>query len=240
MGAQHKSSKNKPDNFKVASKQAPSKVKSHIAGAKKKSVHAPVKKENLKKIIPVIAAKTKIDAKVKAKTAPLLIKNATKLTKAKDSEVKTAKEVVLEVPAARGVAILKDGKKKAKSESSSQALAKKRCREPGCDHDGALNMYCRLHYIINWRKIKRKEAILASGQLNNYVEELVNKYPEKYLEVIRQDLASEKDWSKVVIDLELESQDDEIVGDDDADAPMHDSGGSKRDRADFEDDGDAF
>ena len=130
-----------------------------------------------------------------------------------------AKEVVLEVPAPKGVALLaKEGKGKKPTKAEVAAAAKlKRCREPGCEHDFTLQGYCRLHYIKNWRRIKRKEAILASGQLNNYVEELVNKYPDKYLDVIRQDLASEKEWSKVVTDLELESSEEELGADEDLD-----------------------
>lgn len=155
---------------------------------------------------------------------------------------KGKKEVVLEVPAPKGVALLgKEGKKKGKGAAAEAraAASKNRCREPGCDHDHSLAGYCRLHYIKNWRKIKRKEAIIASGQLNNYVEELVNKYPDKYLEVIRQDLASEKDWAKVVVDLELESSEEESGGDDESDAmPETVRGGSSR--GEFEDEGESF
>jgi hypothetical protein len=127
-------------------------------------------------------------------------------------------EVVVEVPAPKGVALLGREKKKGKSAEAQAAAGKRRCREPGCDHEALIHGYCRLHYIKNWRKIKRKEAILASGQLNNYVEELVNKYPDKYLDVIRQDLASEKEWAKVVVDLELESADEEAGAEEDLDA----------------------
>lgn len=145
-------------------------------------------------------------------------------------------ELVVEVPAPKGVALLgREGKKKSRS-SESSASHKKRCREPGCEHELLLGGYCRLHYIKNWRKIKRKEAILASGQLNNYVEELVSKYPDKYLDVIRQDLASEKDWVKVVVDLELESSDEEGSGDEDLEGVAE---GVRRER-EFDDDSDSF
>ena len=90
----------------------------------------------------------------------------------------------------------------------------------------------------NWKKIKRKEAILATGQLNNYVEELVSKYPDRYLDVIRQDLSSEKDWAKVIVDLELDGGTDE-VGEDEAEAGAAAEGGSRRER-DFDDDSDSF
>lgn len=156
------------------------------------------------------------------------------------TKAKGKKELLVEVPAPKGIAILgREGKKKGKpSAAELQAIAaKKRCREPGCDHDFSLSGYCRLHYIKNWRKIKRKESIIASGQLNNYVEELVHKYPDKYLEVIRQDLASEKDWAKVVVDLELESSEEDANTEEEMDAVPE---GVRRDRGEFEDEGESF
>jgi len=157
-----------------------------------------------------------------------------------------AKEVVVEVPAPKGVAILtKETKvgKKSKAAAEAAAAKQRRCREPGCDHEFILVGYCRMHYIKNWRRVKRKEAILASGQLNNYVEELVSKYPDKYLDVIRQDLATEKEWGKAVVDLELEGSDEDGGGEEDIDAvaegvrPASGGGGA---RGEFDDEGDAF
>jgi len=77
------------------------------------------------------------------------------------------------------------------------------CREPACEFVSTLSGYCRLHYIKNWKKIKRKELILKEKKLNRYIEELVAKYPEKYVEVIRQDLSSDSEFAKIVQDLEL-------------------------------------
>lgn len=83
------------------------------------------------------------------------------------------------------------------------------CREVACEGLATTAGYCRLHYIKNWKKIKRKEIILKEGKLNQYIEELVAKYPDKYIEAIRQDLASDKDFAKVIHDLDLdEAMDD--------------------------------
>ncbi len=173
-------------------------------------------------------------------------KEAPKALKVKpEGKGKKAPEVVVVVPAPKGVALLtKEGKKKGKSAADGAVAKKNRCREPGCDVEASLLGYCRMHYIKNWRRIKRKEAILASGQLNNYVEELVNKYPDKYLDVIRQDLATEKEWGKVVVDLELEGVDDDSGNDEDIDSategarsPTGSAGGG---RGDFDDEGDTF
>lgn len=89
------------------------------------------------------------------------------------------------------------------------------CREVACETLATSGGYCRLHYIKNWKKIKRKELILKEKKLNQYIEELVAKYPDKYIEAIKQDLSDEKSFSKVIYDLELdESIDDIDVGED--------------------------
>lgn len=86
------------------------------------------------------------------------------------------------------------------------------CREVACEGLGTSAGYCRLHYIKNWKKIKRKDVILKEGKLNQYIEELVAKYPEKYIEAIRQDLANDKEFAKVIVDLDLDENDDDFEG----------------------------
>lgn len=86
------------------------------------------------------------------------------------------------------------------------------CREVACEGLGTTAGYCRLHYIKNWRKIKRKEVILKEGKLNIYIEELVAKYPEKYLEAIRSDLTNDKEFAKVIHDLDLDESIDDFEG----------------------------
>jgi hypothetical protein len=86
------------------------------------------------------------------------------------------------------------------------------CREVACEGLATSVGYCRLHYIKNWKKIKRKDVILKEGKLNQYIEELVNKYPDKYIEAIREDLANDKDFAKVIYDLDLDESVDDFEG----------------------------
>jgi uncharacterized protein YihD (DUF1040 family) len=109
------------------------------------------------------------------------------------------------------------------------------CREISCETTSSASGYCRLHYIKNWKKIKRKEVILREKKLNQYIEELVSKYPDKYIEAIRNDLADEKSFSKVIYDLELDEAIDDIDGGEDSDEEI--IGSFKRD---FEDSGEDF
>lgn len=109
----------------------------------------------------------------------------------------------------------------------------KMCRESGCENLATTKGYCRLDYIKNWKKIKRKEMILKEGKLNQYIEELVSKYPDKYIEVIRQDLSTEVNFNKVIHDLEL----DETIDDLDYDGDSIDSliGSIRKEDDDFGD-----
>ena len=86
------------------------------------------------------------------------------------------------------------------------------CREVACEGLATSVGYCRMHYIKNWKKIKRKDVILKEGKLNQYIEELVAKYPDKYIEAIRQDLANDKDFAKVIYDLDLDESSDDFEG----------------------------
>jgi hypothetical protein len=87
------------------------------------------------------------------------------------------------------------------------------CREVACEGLATTGGYCRMHYIKNWKKIKVKEVILKEGKLTHYIAELVAKYPEKYIDAIRDDLSSEKEFAKVIHDLDLDESVDDFEGD---------------------------
>jgi len=110
------------------------------------------------------------------------------------------------------------------------------CREVACELMSTTGGYCRMHYIKNWKKIKRKELILKEKKLNHYIEELVSKYPDKYIEAIRVDLASEKDFAKVIADLEI----DEALEDFEIETPENTDEGLLDNLKRFDDDGDVF
>ncbi len=101
-------------------------------------------------------------------------------------------------------------KASSKKESSIVISTADMCREMSCEAIPTTGGYCRAHYIKNWRKIKRKELILKEGKLNRYIEELVAKYPDKYIETIRTDLSNNAEFSKVVNELDLEEGLDEF------------------------------
>lgn len=97
------------------------------------------------------------------------------------------------------------------------------CIEKGCDNIRSTQSWCRLHYLKNWRAIQRKKEVLSEGKLQEYIEELVAKYPAKYVEAILKDLGDDKDFYKVLNELNItndfdfEEEDFESSDDDDRD-----------------------
>ncbi len=94
------------------------------------------------------------------------------------------------------------------------------CADKSCQRLIENSGYCRLFYIKNWGLIQRKRQIMGDGQLTRYIEEIVDKYPEKYLEAVRGDLLTHDAFQKVVITLELEADADAPTDEDDFDEAL--------------------
>lgn len=89
------------------------------------------------------------------------------------------------------------------------------CRVRDCDQVATVDGYCRYHYLLLWKKIQTRKHILIDGKLEKYVEDLMARYPDKFLEVIRKDLKSEKDFLSVIQEMEL---DDSALNENDSDS----------------------
>jgi len=85
------------------------------------------------------------------------------------------------------------------------------CRVRECDQAASVEGYCRYHYLLLWKRIQVRRKILADGKLERYVEELTSRYPDKFLEMIRKDLRTEKEFLNAIAELEI----DESAGDSD-------------------------
>lgn len=72
------------------------------------------------------------------------------------------------------------------------------CIAEGCKNVQTTKDFCRLHYLQNWKKIKKAAQKKAVDQLNKYVEGICKKYPERYMDVIRKDLKNGSDAEKPV------------------------------------------
>lgn len=88
------------------------------------------------------------------------------------------------------------------------------CKEDGCHNAATTKGYCRLHYLRHWKNIKEGEKRHAAERLNKYVEYICRKHPDRYMEVIKEDLRSptfEKDVERAIGD--DESSEEEIIFD---------------------------
>lgn len=110
------------------------------------------------------------------------------------------------------------GQEKPQSEEEiilTDAEGRRYCRARDCDQIAAVDVYCRYHYLLFWKKIQVRKKILVDGKLERYVEELTSRYPDKFLEMIRRDLRTEKDFLAAIQELEIDesAQDSEFEED---------------------------
>ena len=78
------------------------------------------------------------------------------------------------------------------------------CKVRDCDQISNVEGYCRYHYLLLWKKIQTRKHILLDGKLEKYVEDLMARYPDKFVEVIKKDLKTEKDFLSVIQELEID------------------------------------
>ena len=78
------------------------------------------------------------------------------------------------------------------------------CRVRDCDQISNVEGYCRYHYLLLWKKIQIRKHILIDSKLEKYVEDLMARYPDKFLDVIKKDLKTEKDFLSVIQEMELD------------------------------------
>ncbi|MBX7149439.1 hypothetical protein K1X76_10205 [bacterium] len=66
--------------------------------------------------------------------------------------------------------------------------ATKICKEKECKNEQTTMGYCRLHYLQNWKKIREKQKKKAVENLNKYVDHIMKRNPDSYIETIKHDL----------------------------------------------------
>lgn len=88
------------------------------------------------------------------------------------------------------------------------AEGRRYCKVKDCDQLSAVEGFCRYHYLALWKKIQTRKKILADGKLEKYIDELTSRYPDKYIEMIRRDLKTEKDFLSAIQELEIDDSAD--------------------------------
>jgi hypothetical protein len=209
---------------KTAKKTAKTKKPAKATGGSKKAPKLAKSKDKA-----VLAQKVaKLAGKVVARASKMMEKAATKAGNGKPEKQSKAA-----APAAAGIKEAGKGKgSKAdkKAELAAQLAAqvdapevvltnaegKQYCRVHDCDNASTTDGYCRFHYLALWKRNKIKAKILQGGKLDKYIEDLTNRYPDKYLEMLRKDLSSEKDFAMIVAEMDIEDGGEEAEGEEEA------------------------
>jgi hypothetical protein len=84
------------------------------------------------------------------------------------------------------------------------AEGRRYCRVKDCDQIATVDNYCRYHYLLFWKNIQSRKKILSEGKLERYIEDLTARYPDKYLELLKKDLRSEKEFMAAIQELEID------------------------------------
>lgn len=218
--------KAKAEPKKAASaKKAPAKVAKKAPAAKKVAKKAAAKEPKAKKgllnkIVGKLTPKKAAEkpAKAAVEKAPRKEAKAEKPVKEKAPakvKVEAPAEVVVK-SSQKNVAELTQeftDKKAAVEVLLTDAEGRVLCKFNGCDEIANVEGYCRYHYLLNWKRIQLKKKILSEGKLEKYINELTAKYPDKYIEMLKGDLKSEKDFLSVVNELEIDDSDNGMSDD---------------------------
>lgn len=202
--------------------------------APKKTAAKPAKKPGLKaaakKILKKVLAPKKAAPKPAAKPAPKAAAKPVKVTSAAApakaaAPKKGAKPIppkVLEKQAKKEKAAVTKGAKAPKevevvetAEAPAEeepveevyltdAEGRRFCRVRDCDQLAVVDTHCRYHYLAHWKRIQVRKKILTEGKLERYIEELTARYPDKFLEMLRKDLRSEKEFLGAIAELEID------------------------------------
>jgi hypothetical protein len=95
-------------------------------------------------------------------------------------------------------------KKKARKASRKKGMPELCIFQTCAPEDRKFQGLCRKCYMTNWKVIKGQAQEKAQRRLNAYVERITQKYPEDYLERIRDGLENEEIFNKMVAELELD------------------------------------
>ena len=147
--------------------------------------------------------------KIEAKAAAKKSSNVSEKTKKSDETpvAKNEKKALAKKAAKKSTTKESDGFSEAKVEEivyKTDSQGNRLCRASGCDQIAQVDGYCRYHYLLLWKKIQLRRKILSEGKLEKYIQDLTARYPDKYLEILRKDLKSEKDFLAAVQELEID------------------------------------
>ena len=205
---------------KSTKKTAKKSTKKKVAKSSKKTSKKVAKKTTKKQVKKTTSAKVAKKAK-KTKKVKTIKKTAVPSTRAPKKAATPKLTIVKEVVPPE--VILKEALNFLRT-FNFLASDSDDCSEKKCDNPATTGAYCRLHYVKNWKEIKKKEHILTEGTLIKYIEELTDKFSYKVITVLSEDMADEKKFYNALknmnIDVAEEFFDDSDDSSDESDIPF--------------------
>lgn len=193
----------------MASKKKKSKSK-----AKKKVKSS---KKTKKEVAPVkVQAKKKLSPKKKSAADPVRAKEKP----SKDNSLATFTESSL---SQNSEVVITD------------AEGRRYCKVTNCDQIASINdKYCRYHYLLFWKKIQIRNKILESSKLSDYIRKFTAVYSYKFIELIKKDLRTERDFLNLVEELQLDESPNSKKNNFDGDLINEIKGSSNSNEVEFE------
>lgn len=212
--AKKKVTKKKVAKKKVAKKKVAKKKVAKKKVAKKKAVKKTAKGSMLGKVLKKVSKTA--DKIMKKATAPAKAKAPVKKEAKPPVSVKETKEplniqdkMATQARIAEALAQVAKDKNTGKV-SITDAEGRVLCRSINCDQAAVVDGYCRYHYLLHWKKIQLRRKILSEGKLEKYVQDLTARYPDKFLDILAKDLASEKDFQQTCLELGITGSENEV------------------------------
>ena len=165
----------------------PKETKKELSKSKSKPIHTTAQKPTQKKLSPS-------SKKIKKDTAPIKKTLIASQSKAESISQKKDKEIfydAIEATFHNEQVVL------------TNAEGKQFCHHKECDQVATTDIYCRHHYISLWDLIQRKKKILEGGMLEKFMQEITTRYPDKFLDMIRKTLSTERDFTTTLQELEI-------------------------------------
>jgi hypothetical protein len=85
------------------------------------------------------------------------------------------------------------------------------CKESNCVSEQTAQGFCRLHYLKNWKKIRTDKKKKSLRSLNNYIENIMKRSPENYVDTLKEGLRGGSGDSEVNFSSHFSKDDFETV-----------------------------
>lgn len=193
-----------PDKKKVVAKAGAAKKAEPVKGKKVAAPAAPKRAEKAPEKTPASKALVTTSGKGKKADVAVTAKAKPEAKAPKAEKAKKAEDTKSTAPIAEAEASVEDAYDDDAEIILTDAEGRRYCRLKDCDQISMVDGYCRYHYLLFWKKIQVRKKILTEGKLERYIEELTARYPDKYLEMLRKDLRTEKDFTAAIQELELD------------------------------------